>query len=130
MHGQLSNTKQYQKVGLNNKCPHCYKLYTSKDDIWWNHCPKGHRTLHLESIKKEHIQANLIYDYQAWIPHYKKHHHWIKRIFNDRRKIFKKVLKRDQRNIFHLYPLEINDMIKKATDIGDQEHRQNKQKVE
>lgn len=114
-------------IGLNSRCPHCYKLYISKEGEW-NYCKKGHRTLHLENIDKNHIQENLVQDYRAWIPFYKKHHHWIKRIFHDRRKIFIKVLKRDQKNIFQLYPKEIYDMIKTATDIGDREHREQKDK--
>lgn len=127
MHGQSLNIDEL--VGINSRCPHCYKLYNLKDGVW-NYCSKGHKTLHLESADKEHIQEILIQDYKLWIPYYKKHHHWIKRIFNDRRKIFKKVLKRDQKNLFRLYPEEINEMIKKATDIGDREHHFNKQKVE
>lgn len=109
-------------VGPNSKCPHCYKFYKERKGMW-NYCKKGHRTLYLESIDQRDILESLIKDYKAWIPFYKKHHHWIKRIFDDRRKIFVKVLKRDQKNLFQLYPKEIDNMIKKAFDIGDKEHR-------
>jgi len=112
-------------VGLNSRCPHCYKIYISKDGDW-NYCPKGHRTLVLNSIKRQDIQNNLILDYKMWIKFYKEHHHWIKRIFSNRRKLFVKVLKRDQKNIFQLYPLEMDDMIKKAIEIGDLERDNDK----
>ena len=112
--------------GDNMCCPHCYKQYRPRkpeeDDIW-NYCPKGHKTLVLKSAQKEDIQKNLIEDYKNWIPHYKKHHHWIRRIFHDRRKVFLKVLHRDQENIFHIYPDEIDQMIQHAFDVGDRLHR-------
>jgi len=117
--------------GANSRCPHCYKSYRPMkegESENWNYCRKGHRTLYLKSAQKEDIQQNLIEDYRSWIPFYKKHHHWIKRIFDDRRKIFLKVLHRDQENIFQIYPDCIDQMIQKAFDIGDNLHRENRAK--
>lgn len=113
--------------GLNSRCPHCYKLYRVREP-WesedWNYCPKGHRTLYLESIDRDRVQQNLIDDYRSWIPYYKRHHHRIRRILDDRRKVFLKVLHRDQENLFALFPHDIDKMIRTAFEVGDREHRE------
>ena len=75
----------------------------------------GHKTLHLENASS--VRTNLIIDYAAWVPYYKKRHHWIRRIFDNRKKAFIRMLKLYQANLFTLYPTEIYDMIQKAVDV-------------
>jgi len=111
------------------RCPHCYKLFRPHkegESPDWNHCPNGHRTLCLRSADRNDIQQELIDDYRSWIPFYKEHHHRIRRIFDDRRKVFRKVMFRDRQNIFKLYPDQIDKMLLKAYEVGDLEHRERK----
>lgn len=114
-------------VGVNSRCPHCCKLYRprkEKEHQDFNYCPKGHRTLYLDTMDKKKIQQNLNQDYAAWVEHYRTHHHWIKKIFHSKKKLFVKVLRRDQRNLFILFREDIDKMIENAF-LSYQENKNN-----
>jgi len=104
---------------INRRCPHCYKLYRPhkpKDDPLFNYCSKGHRTLYLHTINKNQVQQLLNQDYADWVKFYRARHHWIRKIFDSKKKLFVKILRRDQRNLFELFPDQIDHMIQTAFD--------------